>query len=211
MYSENISTHLNELALIKMASRGDLDAFNQLVLMYQNMTYHHAYALLGDPTLAEDITQESFIKAFQNIGGFRDGSFRGWLLRIVTNSAYDLLRRSRRYPIQPLFPVDEDGEEIESAVWLSDPKALVQETVEQNEFSKDLYKALNELPDSYRNVLILIDVHDFHYTEAANSLKIPLGTVKSRLARARLQMKEKLRGNLKHGKLSVHTNPCIAI
>src|SRR5688572_1269630 len=71
-----------ETALIGRASSGDLDAFNQLVITYQNMAYHHAYNFLGDTASAKDAAQESFIKAFQNIGRFRGGSFRGWLLKI---------------------------------------------------------------------------------------------------------------------------------
>ena len=200
----------DEQTLVTLAAQGDLDAFNQLVLTYQNMAYHHAFSLLGDSDQAEDATQESFIKAFQAINGFRGGSFRGWLLRIVTNSTYDMLRRSRRHPTQPLFPVDDEGEEVESAAWLADPNASVQRTVERNELSKDIYRVLDELPDAYRSVLTLIDVHDLDYTEAAQALKIPIGTVKSRLARARLQMQEKLRGNLNYGNRSVGANPCLA-
>jgi RNA polymerase sigma-70 factor (ECF subfamily) len=184
---------LDEGALVNLAINGNLDAFNQLVLNNQDLAYNHALAMLGDPAAAEDATQESFIKAFQGLDRFRGGSFRGWLLKIVTNAAYDVMRRSRRHPNQPLFPTDEDGEEIESAAWLVDPNASVQSTVEQNELSKDIYKVLDELPDVYRSVLTLIDIHDLDYTEAAQALSVPIGTVKSRLARARLQMKEKLR------------------
>jgi RNA polymerase sigma-70 factor (ECF subfamily) len=109
-----------------MAARGDLEAFNQLVLHYQSLAYNYAYALLGDAAQAEDATQESFIKAFQGMNAFRGGSFRSWLLKIVTNSAYDMLRRSHRHPTQPLIPEDENGEEIESAAWLADPGASVE-------------------------------------------------------------------------------------
>lgn len=184
-----------EEILISKASGGDLEAFNQLVLMYQNMAYNHAYALLGDPALSDDATQESFIKVFQNMNRFRGGSFRAWLLRIVTNSAYDLLRQSRRHPAQPLLPEDEDGEEIESPAWLADPAASVQTAVEQSEEAKRLYQMLDQLPDAYRSVITLIDIHELDYAEAAKILNVPMGTVKSRLARARLQMKQKIRGS----------------
>ncbi len=190
------SISVDEEQLTKRAMEGDLDAFNQLVLRYQDIAYNHAYALLGDPNQAEDAVQESFIKAFQAMNGFRGVSFRGWLLKIVTNSAYDWLRRSQRHPLQPLFPEDENGEEIESPAWIVDPAASVQEQVEEKEFSKRIYEALDELPDVYRSVLTLIDIHELDYAEAAEALKVPIGTVKSRLARARLQMQKKLRGNL---------------
>lgn len=189
----------DEDALIKAASQDSLEDFNQLVLKYQGMAYHHARALLGDPDLAEDVTQESFIKAFRNLRSFRGGSLRSWLLRIVTNSAYDLLRTSRKHPSQPLFPEDEHGEEIDVAPWLEDPVASVQDTVEQSELSQALYRMLDELPDAFRDVLTLIDVHEFDYAEAAQSLNIPIGTVKSRLARARLYMQKKIRNYMGPG------------
>lgn len=191
------SIQYNEETLVRMASNGDLDAFNQLVLHYQNLAYNHAYALLGDSDSAEDATQESFIKAFQAMNRYRGGSFRGWLLKIVTNSAYDILRRSHRHPNLPLFPTDENGDEIESAPWLIDPEASVQDAVEQNDLSMDIYKMLDELPPAYRSVLTLIDINELDYVEAAEALKVPIGTVKSRLARARMQMKKKLQNCFK--------------
>ena len=182
--------------LIDQSLRGQTQAFGELVLRYQNLAYSHAYAILGDSDSAADATQDSFIKAFQNMDRYRGGgSFRSWLLTIVTNSAYDLLRRSYRHPMQPLYPEGEDGNEIESPFWLIDPAPSVQETVEQHEFSNNIYKALDELPEVYRSVLTLIDVNELDYVEAAKILGVPIGTVKSRLARARMQMKNKLRGN----------------
>ena len=181
-----------EETLVNMASKGNLDAFNQLVLMYEDLTYNHAYGLLQDPDLADDATQDSFLRAFQHITDFRGGSFRAWILKIVTNSAYDMLRRSKRHPTQSLYPEDEYGDEVESPVWLADSTTSVQETVEQREFSKDLYQLIDELPVVYRTVLILVDLYKLDYAEVAEALKIPIGTVKSRLARARLKMSEKL-------------------
>jgi len=185
----------DEDALILAVSKGDLDAFNQLVLTYQDLAYQHAYSMLGDQASADDVTQDSFIKAFQGLNGFRGGSFRSWLLRIVTNSAYDILRRSQRRPTQPLFPEDDNGEELDSAPWLADPNASVQENVEHKELSEEVRALMEQLPEAYRNVLILVDLYQFDYIQAAETLRIPVGTVKSRLARARLQMKEKLMKN----------------
>ena len=182
-----------EEPLIKAAAIGNLDAFNQLVLMYQDIAYHHALAMLDDTYQAEDATQESFIKAFQNISSFRGGSFRSWLMRIVTNTVYDMLRKSRRFLTQPLFPEDEDGEDIESAPWLADSNPPIHDTVERGELSGDLITILDELPEAYRSVLTLIDIFELDYAEAARSLNIPIGTVKSRIARARLQMKERIK------------------
>jgi RNA polymerase sigma-70 factor, ECF subfamily len=181
--------------LIHNALEGDLDAFNDLVLAYQSMAYNHALALLGDPALAEDATQDSFLKAFQALRSFRQGSFRGWLLRIVTNTSYDLFRKSKRHPLLPLFIENEDGEDIDVAACLVDPNQSVPYTVEQKEISQEIYKMVSELPDGYRSVLLLIDLHELDYVEVAQALQIPLGTVKSRLARARMQMREKLQRN----------------
>ena len=200
-----------EETLIENASNGDLDAFNQLVLKYQNIAYNHARVLLGDPDSAEDATQESFIKAFQYIRGFRGGSFRAWLLKIVTNSAYDIMRRSYQHPTQPLAPKDDHGEEIESPAWLIDPSTSVQEKVEEKEFSNDIHRTLDELPDVYRSVLTLIDLYELDYTEAAHILQVPLGTIKSRLARARSQMKNRLQVILKPSTSFCGANaPCAA-
>jgi RNA polymerase sigma-70 factor (ECF subfamily) len=188
--------HYNEEDLVRKAFKGNLDAFNQLVLQYQDLAFRHSYSLLGDPDSAEDATQESFIKAFQNIRNFRGGSFRAWLLKIVTNTSYDFLRRSKRHPLQPLFPKDEDGEEIESPTWLVDPSPSVEYTVEQIETGKHLQNLVDELPEIYRSVLTLVDLYELDSGEAAEILNIPLGTVKSRLSRARLQMMRKLQGDL---------------
>ena len=196
MSSTNSSLPLSESSLIEKAIQGDLDAFNQLVLEYQSLAYNHAYAMLGDQATAEDATQESFIRAFQNLGSFRGGSFRAWLLKIVTNMSYDFMRRMKRHPTEPLFPEDEYGEEMESPTWLADPSPSIEATVEEKEFSDSIYQMLNELPDVYRSVLTLVDLYEFDYSEAAAILKVPMGTVKSRVARARLQMQEKLKGTM---------------
>jgi RNA polymerase sigma-70 factor (ECF subfamily) len=183
----------NDTFWIEQALNGDLEAFNQLVLKYQDLAYRQALLLCNDSWVAEETVQESFLKAFQNLRGFRGGSFRSWLMRIVTNTTYDVMRQTSRRPTQPLFPDDEDGDEMDSPAWLADPNVSVEGSVEQNEKAKVIHCALNELQDIYRHVITLIDMQDFDYEEAARALNIPVGTVKSRLARARLQLRDKLR------------------
>lgn len=183
---------ISEEVLIKKAAKGSLEAFNQLVLRYQDLAYNFARSLVDDPAAAEDNTQESFIKAFQNMCTFRGGSFRSWLLRIITNTTYDAIRRAKHLPTQPLFPEDDYGEEFDTPAWLVDPSTSVEDSVEQNEVSKRLYQLIDELPEKYRRVLNLVDLYEMDYSEVAEVLNIPLGTVKSRLARARLQMRDKL-------------------
>lgn len=186
---------ITEETLIDQAVRGDLDAFNQLVEAYQDIAFHHAWTYMNDRHLAEDVTQESFIKAYQAIGRFRKGSFRAWILRIVANTAYDVLRRNKRRQILPLFPEEDDGSVNENPKWLADSSPSVEEIFETRETGAEIYRLLQELPEIYREVLTLIDIYDFEYKEAAQFLNIKIGTVKSRLMRARLQMQKKLKFN----------------
>ena len=101
---------MDEPALINDAKNGDLDAFNRLVLQYQDMLYNTAYRVIGDPVLAADATQDAFISAFRKLKSYRGGSFKAWLLRIVPNACYDELRRQKRRPTTPLEPLTENGE-----------------------------------------------------------------------------------------------------
>ena len=188
----NSTTQWDERSLVAKAMQGNLEAFNQLVLNYQDLAFGLAHSLMGDPAPAEDVTQDSFIKAFQKIAQFRGGSFRSWLLKIVTHTAYDQMRRDKRQPITALYPEDEEGEEMESPSWLADPSPSVEAIVEQAERSQCIQSLLDELPEAYRSVINLIDVNEMDYKEAAEILNVPVGTIKSRLARARLQMKGKL-------------------
>ncbi len=181
-----------ESALVSSAVLGDLEAFNELVLKYQDVVYSLARSILDDADSAEDAAQETFISAFQHVGGFRGGSFRCWLLRIATNTCYDFLRSCKRRRLVDLIPEDADGNEIESPPWIADPHPSVQAEVEWNEFSQALYRWMDELPAPFRSVITLIDLNGFDYAEAAHALGIPMGTVKSRLARARLRMKQRL-------------------
>ena len=181
-----------EHTLISLAADGDLEAFNELVLRYQDQVYNLSHAILGDRDSAQDAAQETFISAFQHLRSFRGGSFRGWLPRIATNTCYGFLRSSRRHPTVPLFPENSDGGEMESPPWLADPRPSAQAELEMDELSRSVYRRLDELPAAFRSVITLIDLNGVDYGEAAQALDIPIGTVKSRLARARLRMRERL-------------------
>ena len=102
---------MDELALIYAAKQGDLEAFNRLVLAYQDILYNQAYRVLGEQAAADDATQEAFISAYKNLNSYRGGSFRGWLLRIVTNACYDELRGRECRPPRPPGPGGGDDEE----------------------------------------------------------------------------------------------------
>jgi RNA polymerase sigma-70 factor (ECF subfamily) len=181
-----------EDTLIQQSKQGNLEAFNQLVLTYQNLAYQQACVLLGDRALAEDATQQGFIKAFQGLINFRGGSFRAWLLKIVVHSASEMLRQSKGQVSFPLYPED-DGDERESPAWSADPISSIQNSTEQNDLTKTLYSMVEKLPEAYRSVVTLVDIHEFDYQEAARALGIPVASVKSRLARARLQIANSLR------------------
>lgn len=195
MQSAIFESNMTEETIVDKAVKGDLDAFNQLVEAYQDIAFHHAWTFVKDRQLAEDVTQESFIKAFQAISRFRKGSFRAWLLRIVANTSYDVLRRKKRHTIFPLFPEEEDGSINESPEWIMDPSPSIEKIIEAKESGSEVSRLLNELPKIYREVITLIDIYDFEYKEAAQVLKIKVGTVKSRLARARLEMRKKIKFN----------------
>jgi len=182
-----------ERDLISQARTGDLDAFNELVLQHQDGAYRYAASLVDDHDLADDITQESFIKAFKHIRDLNDDSIRSWLFKIITNTARDHARRNARHPTVPLYLEDDvSGEENDSPAWIIDPDQSVENTVQQHETSRQLYCLLDEMPADFRSVIILVDLQEIGYTEAAAILKIPLGTVKSRLARARMQLRKRL-------------------
>jgi RNA polymerase sigma-70 factor (ECF subfamily) len=185
---------MDETYLIHAAQKGDLDAFNRLVLAYQDLVFNQAYRLLGDEDAAADAAQEAFISAFRHITNYRGGSFRAWLLRIVTNASFDDLRQRQRRPTTSLEPVDDTGEEIESPYWLADTSALPEEEAERAEMQKAIADCLQALPDDFRATVVLVDVQGMDYAEAAEAIGKPIGTIKSRLARARLRLRDCLHG-----------------
>lgn len=185
---------MDEAALILEAKGGDLASFNRLVLAYQDMVYNQAFRMLGELDAAEDAAQEAFISAYKSIHNFRGGSFKGWLLRIVTNACYDELRRRKRRPTTPLEPLDDDDEEIESPHWIADPGKSPEESTERQELSLAIQNCLDQLPEEFKTVVVLVDLQAIDYTEAAAVMRIPLGTIKSRLARGRLRLRDCLQG-----------------
>lgn len=185
---------MDEIELIGNARKGDLDAFNRLVLMHQDLIYNQALRVLGELEAAQDATQEAFISAYRNLRNYRGGSFRAWLLRIVTNACYDELRRRRRRPSTPLEPIDDSGEEVESPRWLIDTREQPDERVEHGELEAAIQHCLDSLPLEFREVVILVDIQGLDYAEAAQVLLKPVGTIKSRLARARGRLRDCLQG-----------------
>ncbi len=177
--------------LIQEAMQGELDAFNRLVLAYQDIAFNVAYRMLGDEDLAADAVQNAFISAYRSLSSYRGGSFKAWVLRMVTNGCYDELRRQKRRPTTPLEPVNpSDGEEMESDEWLSSDDPSPEEAFDQAELEHALQHCLDNLPLEFKSVVVLVDIQGLDYEEVSQSVKTPLGTVKSRLARARLKLRD---------------------
>jgi RNA polymerase sigma-70 factor, ECF subfamily len=181
---------MDEPALIQAAQHGDLDAFNSLVLAHQDVVYNTALRILNDEDLAADAAQEAFLSAFRALNSYRGGSFRAWLLRTVTNACYDELRRKKRRPTTPLEPETNEGEDVESPRWLADPNASPEEQLDQAELEHAIQHCLENLPADFRTVVVLADIQGLDYSEVAIAVKSPVGTIRSRLARARLRLRE---------------------
>jgi RNA polymerase sigma-70 factor (ECF subfamily) len=150
--------------------------------------------MMGEEDSAADATQNAFISAYKNIRAYRGGSFRAWVLRMVTNTCYDELRRRHRHPSVPLEPTGEDDEEVESPQWLADDSPSPEESAEKAELEQAIQNCLNHLPEEFRSVVVLIDVQGLDYAEVSAITGKPLGTVKSRLARGRLRLRKCLQG-----------------
>jgi RNA polymerase sigma-70 factor (ECF subfamily) len=179
----------NESSLIGRAQSGDLAAFNQLVLEYQGLAYSLALRTLQDADGAADATQKSFIKAYRAIGDFHGGSFKSWMMRIVVNTCYDELRSLQRRAADSLDDLAEDGEHTP---YLVDRRESPQAHVERMELSALIELGIRLLPIEQRTVLVLCDVHGYAYEEIAEITELPMGTVKSRINRARTKLRDYL-------------------
>jgi RNA polymerase sigma-70 factor (ECF subfamily) len=183
---------MSESDLIRCARQRDLEAFNNLVLRYQDSVYRQAYWMLGDPQAADDVCQETFLRAYRKLGSFRDGSLRAWLLTIANRLCLDELRRSKRRPAVPLELVGEDGVEYTPPEWDVDPGPSPEEQAEESIRLQLIQGCLERLTPEWRLIITLVDLQGFDYAQTAEILAIPLGTVKSRLARARHQLGQAL-------------------
>ena len=180
-----------EIDLIKRCKRGDRDAFNELVTEYQTRVVNIAYGMLSDSDDALDAAQEVFIRVYRGIGEFQEkSSFTTWLYRITSNVCADALRkRQRSGKVVSISPGGgDDGSE--AAMNLRDTAPTPEESVEITEQHKAVREAMKEIKDEYREVLTLFDVQGLSYKAISEILKVPEGTVKSRLNRARISLKK---------------------
>ena len=184
--------------IIARARRGDADAFEQLVAAYRNQVFRLALRMCGNEADADEVAQEAFLSAWKGLPNFRGESrFSTWLYQLTTHAAIDLMRREKRQAAA------EDIDEITTA----DDGPSPQQQVERAETQREIRSALMQLPEEYRQVLLLRFMQELSYEEIGRALKLPAGTVKSRLNRAKAQLKDILSrsGNL-FGTVSViHT------
>jgi len=204
---------MDEQALIAAARAGNTSAFNMLIRSYQDIAYNVAYRVLGHADAAADATQEAFLSAYKALPAFRGGSFKAWLLRIVTNSCYDQLRVKKRRPTSSL---DDLPVESEHSQFLRDESESPDEFLERQELGLLLQHGISALPIEQRAVLVLSDVQGLSYQEVAEIMDLSLGTVKSRLSRGRARLRDFLlergellpaRYRLKDDEATEHTEP----
>jgi RNA polymerase sigma-70 factor, ECF subfamily len=174
-------------ALIERALDGELEAFNEIVILYQDYLFALVVRVVGDRDSAADAVQEAFFSCYRNLNRFRGDSFRSWLTRIALNAATDVLRQRKRRPSEP-FPEWEDD------AW--QPPALESDNPERQAMRRNaaraLTTALEQITDDQRAAIVLYDVEGYDYQEIADMTGAALGTVKSRIHRGRLALRELL-------------------
>jgi RNA polymerase sigma factor (sigma-70 family) len=181
-----------ERRLVEVAQRGDVASFNELVRLFEGRVYNLCYRMLGDPDSSADAAQDAFLAAFRNLRSFRGGSFRSWMLRIATNTCYDVLRVRKRRPSVSL-DIDAEDESASSPLQIADPAESPDDFALRRELAAAIQDGLAALPDEQRIVLILSDIQGLAYEEIAQITNSNLGTVKSRLSRGRARLREVLK------------------
>jgi RNA polymerase sigma-70 factor (ECF subfamily) len=186
--SHSAQTFMDETRIIKEAQKGSLPAFNQLVMAYQGTAYNLAYRVIGNGDAAADACQDAFIKAYKAIAQYQGGSFKGWLLRIVTNTCYDYIRYKSRRPSTSLDDLVENSEDHNSK--LVSEAERPEDQVLRRELNDLIQVGINQLPEDQRLVVVLSDIQGMAYQEIAEIIDEPLGTVKSRLSRGRSRLRD---------------------
>ncbi len=184
----------DEELLIARSQRGDVNAFNQLVLHYQQTLYSVVFRMLGNPDATADVTQDAFIAAFKGIGSYRGGSsFRSWLLRIGSNMACDYWRRTQRRPAESLESLTEDDEahapSLLNALATTGLEGNPEDTLLNQELQALIQRGLEELPLEQRVAVVLCDIEGLSYEEVATATEASLGTVRSRISRGRARLR----------------------
>ena len=185
---------MDEKAIIEKVLAGDSNAFGELVEAYQDKVYNLALRMCGNADDAFDLAQDAFFRAWRGLSGFQfESAFSTWLFRLTSNVCLDWLRAKKRRPTVSLTTLDDEGEEVQMEI--RDPGKSPEELLLAAEDRSALTRAMNELPVEFREILTLRAIDDLSYTEIAEILHLREGTVKSRLSRARLALRNKLLQN----------------
>mgnify|MGYP005839279519 CR=1 FL=1 len=190
-------TGSREEELVKRSRQGDLEAFTELVRIYEKKIFNLAYRFSGNQADAHDLAQETFIKAYQSLTALRDEkSFSAWLFQVAANVCRDELRRKKKR--SAFLSLDEVAASSGGVPLPAGSAACPEAGVEKRELSEAVQEVLNSLPDDYRLILVLRELQGMSYEEMAAVLNISAGTVKSRLSRARRAFREEIwaRGEL---------------
>jgi RNA polymerase sigma-70 factor, ECF subfamily len=172
--------------VIQAVLHGDSERFGILVVRYQDRLFNGLARMLGSAADADDVLQESFLQAFRKLSSFRESSsFYTWIYRIAINAAINLRRRERRS-----VNLSDNAQFHDQLV--TDPDSGPARRMEQSEEVRELQEALNQLSDEHRNILVLREIEGMSYEDISQILDMPIGTVRSRLHRARLQLRDSL-------------------
>ena len=186
-------TRDEESRLVKAAAGGDEAAFESLVTENQKLVYNLAFKLTGNPEDALDVSQDTFIKAYTNLGSFRgDSRFSVWIYRLAYNACMDHVRKNRGGTVSMTMTDDDDEE---SQFDLPDPAPQPEELAEKRDIQRAVREAVAALPDDKRKIIVMREFSGMSYTDIAAALNVEEGTVKSRLARARSALAAILREN----------------
>lgn len=186
---------MNTDELIRRSLDGDENAFVQLITEYQKKIYNIAYRFFNNAPDAQDITQETLIKIYRSLDSYQIGrSFGSWVYMITINNCRDLAKQRKRHPF---FSLDDEERTYLSGL-LSDPNPTPEKFVMDREAEVILKQMISELPEIYREVIILREIVGLHYEEISEALELSLGTVKSRINRGRLLMREKIMDEREH-------------
>lgn len=181
--------------LVRRAQAGDVRSFEELVVIYQDRIYNLSYYLAGNQADAQDLAQETFVRAYTSLKSFRrDADLGTWLHRITVNLWLNVRRRRKNAQVLSLDdPVETDRGEVTRTLAAVDPAGDPVEALEGKELQARVREALRSLPEEYRTVLVLREMEGYSYAEIAGLLRCSLGTVKSRLSRARQALKERFK------------------
>ena len=184
------TSDVSDADLVASAQDGNLAAFNQLAQRYERQIYNVSLRMLGDSHVAEDVTQDTLMRAYRGLSGFRGENLRAWLLRIASNVCTDVLRSRHGRRDVSLDSLAEEG----GASWASKDPSPEDEAM-RGELGQEIQRGLMGLPQDQRMVLILVDVQGLSYEEAAEAARISPGTLRSRLSRARAKLRDHMLQN----------------